>query len=146
LFCVGVPARPLPSTGRAVGVDLGVTVAVALSNGRLIPNPRHFARSAEALARAQRVLARKKRGSRRRVKAAAAVVAVSRRVANQRRDFLHKQSRALVNEHDVIAVEDLPITNMTRRPNPVAEDSGGFAPNGATAKAGLNKSILDVGR
>jgi putative transposase len=145
LFCVDVPAAPLAPTGASVGLDVGVTVAAALSNGRLIDNPRHLRRSEDAMKRAQRVLTARRRGSRRRAKAALAVATLGRRIANQRRDFLHKQSRALVNEFDLIAIEKLPIANMTRRPKPVAEPEGGFAPNGAAAKAGLNKSIIDAG-
>jgi putative transposase len=145
VFCVGVPAQPLPMTGKVIGVDVGVTVAAALSDGRVIANPRHLAASTDELARARKLVASRQPGSRRRAKAAAAVGVVHRRIANRRRDFLHKQSRALVNEHDLIVIEDLRITNMTRRPKPVADEFGGFAPNGAAAKAGLNRSILDVG-
>ena len=101
VFCTGVPAELLPATGKAVGVDVGVTVAAALSDGRIIDNPRHLRRSADALAAAQRVVSRRRRGSRRRAKAGEAVAARHRKIANQRRDFLHKQSRALVNDHDV---------------------------------------------
>lgn len=102
MFCTGVPAELLPGTGQAVGVDVGVTVAAALSDGRVIDNPRHLRRSADALAAGQRVVSRRRRGSRRRAKAGEGVAALHRRIANQRRDFLHKQSRALVNDHDVI--------------------------------------------
>ncbi len=145
VFCAGVPAQPLAPTGNAVGIDVGVTVAFALSDGRLIDNPRHLARSAESLAKAQRVVSGRRRSSRRRVKATEAVGVLHRKIANQRRDFLHKQSRALVNDHDLIVIEDLRVTNMTRRPKPVPDEDGGFDPNGAATKAGLNKSILDVG-
>ena len=50
-----------------------------------------------------------------------------------------------MNDHDLIVVEGLRIANLTRRPKPVSDDAGGFAPNGAGAKAGLNRSILDAG-
>jgi putative transposase len=145
VFCTDVPAKLLPATGKAIGIDVGVTVAAALSDGRIIDNPRHLRSSADALAGAQRVVAGRQRGSRRRARAGQAVAAVHRRIANQRRDFLHKQSRSLVNDHDVIVIEDLRVANMTRRPKPVPDREGGFAVNGAAAKAGLNKSILDAG-
>jgi putative transposase len=145
VFCTDVPAKLLPATGKAIGVDVGVTVAAGLSDGRTIDNPNHLRRSADALAAAQRVVAARQRGSGRRARAGEAVATLHRRIANQRRDFLHKQSRALVNDHDVIVIEDLRVTNMTKRPKPVPDGSGGFVANGAAAKAGLNKSILDAG-
>jgi putative transposase len=145
VFCTDVPARPLPTAGEEIGVDVGVTVALALSDGRVVDNPRHLRSRTEALARAQRVLSGGRPGSNRRRKAGEAVAVVHRRIANQRRDFLHKQSRALVNDYDLIVIEDLRINDMTRRPKPIPDAGGGFAANGAAAKAGLNKSILDVG-
>jgi putative transposase len=145
VFCADVPSAPLPDTGKSVGVDVGVTVAVALSDGRLIDNPRHIGAREDALTRAQRLVASRCQGSRRRSKASAAVTELHRRVRAQRRDFLHKQSRILVNEYDVIVMDELQIRNMTRRPKPIPDGSGGFAANKATAKAELNKSILDVG-
>jgi putative transposase len=54
-------------------------------------------------------------------------------------------SRRLVNDHDLIVYEDLKIKNMTRRPKPRPDQQGGYEPNGATAKAGLNRSIHDAG-
>jgi putative transposase len=64
-----------------------------------------------------------------------------------RRDFHHKTARALVNTSDAIALENLNIAGMTRRPAPKPDPGqpGGFLPNQSTAKAGLNKSILDAG-
>ena len=67
------------------------------------------------------------------------------KIAHQRYDFLHKESTKLVNKFDLIAYEDLNITNMTQRCKPVQTEEGGFAPNGQTAKSGLNKSIYDAG-
>jgi putative transposase len=58
---------------------------------------------------------------------------------------LHKLSRSLVDDHDLIVIEDLRISYLTRRPRPRADGAGGYAPNGSAAKAGLNKSILDAG-
>ena len=144
VFCANVPAQPLPPSGRQVGVDLGVTVLAALSDGRVIDNPRHLHKSEDRLARDQQVVAGRRRGSGRRHRAGEQVGRVHRKIRNQRRDFLHKLSRSLVDDHDLVAVEDLSIGNLTRRPKPVPE-GGGFARNGAAAKAGLNKSILDAG-
>ncbi|MGO9456583.1 MAG: hypothetical protein ACLP62_05985 [Acidimicrobiales bacterium] len=67
-------------------------------------------------------------------------------MANQRRDLAHKVSRQLVNDYDLIACENLRISSMVRRPKPRKDaDTDGYLPNGAGAKAGLNRSIHDAG-
>ena len=67
------------------------------------------------------------------------------KVRRQRLDHAHKTALALVRDHDVIVHEDLKVANMTRRPKPRPGDGGAFEPNGAGAKAGLNRSIYDAG-
>ena len=143
--CVDVPAEPRPATGKAVGIDLGVTNLVATSDGELVAGPRFAERSAARLARAQQELAHKVRGSKRWKKAKEKVAVIHRTIRNQRLDSCHQLSRDLVNRHDLIVHEDLKITNMTRRPKPPPDGEGGFEKNGATAKAGLNRSIHDAG-
>ena len=70
-----------------------------------------------------------------------------RKIRNRRRDFHHKTARALINSGDAIALEDLNTAGMTRKPAPRPDPvrPGGYLPNGATAKSGLNKSIRDAG-
>jgi len=143
--CVDVPAEPLPATGRQVGIDLGVTVLVATSDGTLITNDRHAQRAANRLARAQRELATKQRGSQHRRRAVERVAAAHRRVRNRRANTLHQLSRRLVNEHDLIVHEQLAVANLVRRPKPRPDGAGGYAPNGAAAKTGLNRCIHDAG-
>ena len=143
--CVVEAAEPLPSTGRAVGIDLGVEHLVATSEGSLVNNDRHYKRNLNRLASAQTLMAGRKRGSNRRRKAAGRVGELHRRVARKRRDGLHKLSRALVSDYDLIVHEDLKITNMTRRPRAKPTPEGDYAPNGARAKAGLNREILSAG-
>jgi putative transposase len=145
LRCVDIPAEPLPETGRQVGLDLGVNVLVAISDGHLITNHRHAHRGAQSLAQAQRDLATKRRGSAHRRRAVERVAAVHRRIRNQRADTLHQLSRQLVNDYDLIVHEDLHISNMTRRPRPRPDFRGAYQPNGAAAKTGLNRSIHDAG-
>jgi ABC-2 type transport system ATP-binding protein len=137
--------EPLPATGRATGVDLGVKDFAALSDGTKIANPRHLERKARNLARYQRRLARRQKGSSNRAEAKAKVARAYRKVADARRDFLHKASTRLVREHDLIAIEDLNVAGMTRRPKPEPDGNGGHQRNGAAAKAGLNKAVLDAG-
>jgi len=143
--CVDVPAEPLAPTGRDVGIDLGVTVLVATSDGNLITNDRHAQRAAYRLARAQQDLATKQRGSQHRRRAVERVAAAHRAVRNRRTDTLHHLSRRLVNDHDLIVHEQLAVSNLVRRPKPRPDGAGGYAPNGATAKTGLNRCIHDAG-
>ena len=104
----------LPPTGSQVGVDVGITSLVALSTGEKITNPKHEKRDRKVLARAQRVLARKKKGSANRAKAKHRVARIHGRIADRRRDHLHKLSTRLVREYDTIAIEDLAVRNMVR--------------------------------
>ena len=92
-------------------------------------------------------LARCQKGSANRVKATAKVARAHRKVRASRTDFLHRASTRLVRDHDVLVVEDLAVRNMTRRPAPRPDPDrpGAYLPNGAAAKAGLNKSIHDAG-
>jgi putative transposase len=143
--CVDVPAEPLPATGKSIGIDLGVDFLVATSDGELIQGPRFGKRGHAGLEKAQRDLATKVPGSKRRQRAKERVAAHHRKIANRRRDFAHRLSRRLVNDHDLIVYEDLKITNMTRRPKPRPDHQGGYEPNGAKAKTGLNRSIHDAG-
>ncbi len=136
----------LPVSYEDVGIDLGVTHFAALSNGEFIDNPRHYRKAEKHLKKVQEALSRKKRGSHRRNKAVQAVAKAHRRIRNQRQDFLHKQSRLLVNRYQIIAFEDLQVANLLKRPKPKQdEETGQYLPNGAAAKAGLNKSISDAG-
>jgi putative transposase len=108
------PSEPLPATGRAVGVDLGVKEFAVTSDGEKIANPRHQERKARNLARHQRRLARCRKGSANRTKAKAKVARAHRKVRNARRDFLHRTSTDLVRDNDMIVVEDLAVANMVR--------------------------------
>jgi putative transposase len=145
LSCDDVPAAPLEPTGTAAGIDMGVASFLTASDGTHVANPRHLAATAGRLAAAQRDLVRKKRGSSRRRKAAARVAGMHGKVRRQRLHHAHQTALALVRAHDLIVHEDLQITNMTKRPRPHPDGNGGHEPNGAAAKAGLNKSIHDAG-
>ncbi|GAB3804116.1 hypothetical protein GCM10027605_27470 [Micromonospora zhanjiangensis] len=141
LSCDEVPAEPLPETGAVVGVDMGVAAFLTTSDGVQVPNPRHLAASAVQLATAQRTLARCERGSRRRRKVRDRVAALHARVRRQRLDHAHKTALWLVRHHDLIAVEALRISNMTRSASGTLEQPG----TNVTQKSGLNRSILDAG-
>src|SRR5207244_186285 len=101
-FACEVQAVKLPVSYEDVGIDLGVTHLAALSDGTFIDNPKHYRKAEKKLAKLHQSLARKKRRSHRRRKALQQVGKAHRKIRNQRRDFLHKQSRKLVNRCQVI--------------------------------------------
>jgi putative transposase len=138
---------PLERTCCEIGIDLGVVNQIATSDGELKKGD-HFGSKAQSdLARAQRELATKQRGSNRRRRQVEEVARLHLKIKNQRRNAAHQLSRQLINDYDFIALEDLKITNMVRAPKgkPDPEQSGALLPNGASKKAGLNRSILDAG-
>jgi putative transposase len=96
------------------GIDLGLKEFAVLSDGEAIANPRHFKNGAESLARAQRVLARKQRGSNSRHRARQAVARAHSRIANQRLDFHRKTAKQLCTRFDLIAHEALNVRGLSR--------------------------------
>ncbi|WP_413774955.1 RNA-guided endonuclease InsQ/TnpB family protein [Actinocorallia sp. A-T 12471] len=95
-----------------VGVDAGITSLVTLSTGEKIANPRHERRDRHRLAKAQRELSRKARGSKNRQKARLKVARAHARVADRRRDFLHKLTTRLVRENQTVVIEDLAVGDL----------------------------------
>ncbi|MFF7886610.1 RNA-guided endonuclease InsQ/TnpB family protein [Streptomyces sp. NPDC020794] len=107
--------QPLPATGQAIGVDVGLDHLLALSSGEKIANPRHERRDRTRLAKAQRNLARKARGDgANRRKARIKVAKIHARIADRRRDGLHKLTTRLVRENQTIVIEDLTVRNMVK--------------------------------
>jgi len=151
LACDEVPAGPLAATGSIVGIDMGVTHFLTTSNGEHVENPRFLEASAVDLATAQQLLSTFPKRTKRRTKkhraAARKVAKLHAKIRRQRLDHHHKAANALVTEHDVIAHEKLNTAGMTKTPapKPDPDNDGAFLPNGAAAKAGLNRSILDAG-
>jgi putative transposase len=143
--CEVVQPELSPLVESEIGIDLGVTHFAALSDGTFIESPRYYRTSQKKLEKLQQALARKKRGSHRRKKAVKQVAKAHRKIANQRRDFHHKHSTQLVKEHQLIVFEQLEVKNLTKHAKPKQDDSGAYLPNGAAAKSGLTKSILDAG-
>ena len=141
LSCDDVPVVPLPSSGRAVGIDLGIASFLTTSDGEQVANPRYMRAAADGLAQAQRALARCKRGSRRRRKVRTRVAKVYAKVRRQRLDHAHKVANLLVARHDVICHEALQINNMSRSGRGTVAKPG----SQVAQKAGLNRSILDAG-
>ncbi|WTZ28219.1 transposase [Microbispora sp. NBC_01389] len=105
---------PLDPVGNTVGVDAGITALVTLSTGEKIPNPRHERADRRKLAKAQRALARKTAGSSNRARARVKVARLHARIADRRRDFLHKLSTRLVRENQTVVIEDLTVRAMVK--------------------------------
>jgi putative transposase len=147
LSCDDVPTNPLPAAGRQAGIDVGIASFATTSDGEHIDNPRWGRAAANKLAAAQQRLQRAKRQSKNRERKRETVAARHRKIANQRKDFHHKQARHLAERYDLLVVEDLEIANMLRRAKPVPDpdNPGQYLPNGAAAKRGLSRSISDVG-
>lgn len=112
--CDGVPARPLPKTGRNVGIDLGLNAFVATSDGELIANPRHLRAAQRDIVKAQRRVSRRKKDSKRRRKSVAILAKKHAHVANARKDFHHKVAVGFVRTYDAIAIEDLNVKGLAR--------------------------------
>jgi putative transposase len=122
-----VPDKPpLPKTGRAIGLDMGVSALITTCEGEKVDHPRFYREGQQRLRVLQRRLARAKPGSHNRKKVLRLVQRQHQHVQNQRRDFAHKLSYTLVQNYDLIAVENLRISNMVRNKH-------------------LSKSILDAG-
>jgi putative transposase len=113
-FCAEVEVEPLPSTGRAVGVDLGLIHLATLSTTEKVPAPKHYHARLRYLRYQQRVLARKQKGSKRYEKQKRRVAKAAAQVAAQRTYDLHTLTTRLVHEYDIIAIEDLDVSALGR--------------------------------
>jgi len=113
-FACAVAINPLPLTGQAIGVDLGIKDVAVSSDGWKSGNPRHLKSQLKHFKRQQRALARKQKGSHRRHRQRLKVARIHARIAAMRQDFLHKITTALVQRADVIAIEDLNVKGMLK--------------------------------
>ena len=127
--------------GDAVGIDLGVVRFATLSDGTVVPPFNIFKRYAADLRKAQQAMSRKKKYSNNWKKAKAKVQRIHVRIANARRDYLHKTSTTISQSHAMVVVEDLQVNNMSRSAAGSVEQPG----QKVKQKSGLNKAILDQG-
>lgn len=115
MLCEDHTVTPLPATNGAVGIDVGLNHLLTLSTGEKTANPRHERRDRTRLAKAQRKLSRKARGDgANRAKARRKVAKVHARIADRRRDMLHKLTTRLVRENQTLVIEDLTVRNMVK--------------------------------
>src|SRR5664280_2629042 len=140
-FAVIPDPIPAPGTGEVVGVDRGVTVAVALSTGEMTSPAGLSMREAERGLRLQRRLARARRGSNRRRKVKALIAGLKAKDGDRRKDWAQKTSTALARRFDVIRLENLNVKGMTRSARGSVQNPG----RNVAAKAGLNRGILKSG-
>jgi putative transposase len=106
--------NPIPSTGKVVGIDLGIKDLMVLSNGQAINNPKWFRKNQAKLKKAQKHLSRKTKGSNRYNSQRIKVAKVHEFITNSRTYFLHNMSTALVNTFDLIVLEDLNVSGMLK--------------------------------
>ena len=114
LCCTDVEMNPLLSTGAVVGIDMGLKSFAITSDGMEYPNHKFLTKNLRKLARLQRQLSRKSKGSHRREKARVKVARLQEHIASQRQDTLHKLSTQLVRDYDLISIEDLEPKNMVK--------------------------------
>jgi putative transposase len=132
---------PAPGNGQVVGIDRGVAVSAALSTGEMLHAPALTARERTRLRRLQRTLARARRGSNRRRRVKHAIAGLRARESDRRKDWAEKVSTDLARRFDLIRVEDLQISNMSRSAKGTRESPG----RNVRQKAGLNRGILGSG-
>jgi len=112
--CTDVDIEPLVKTGAVIGIDLGIKDFAIISDGQKFENHKYLAKSQKKIAKLQRELSRKPKGSANREKARIKVARANEKVSNQRLDALHKLSTKLIRENDVICIETLQVKNMVR--------------------------------
>lgn len=132
--------QPTPN-GGAVGIDMGVARFATLSDGAFYAPLNSFKRHETALRKAQQAMSRKTKFSSNWKKAKTKVQKIHSRIGHARRDYLHKASTAISQNHAMVCIEDLQVRNMSKSAAGTTEQPG----RNVRAKSGLNKSILDQG-
>ncbi|WP_240462146.1 RNA-guided endonuclease TnpB family protein, partial [Burkholderia sp. Nafp2/4-1b] len=133
--------RPVPQATSAVGIDVGIARFATMSDGTFLAPLNSLKRHEARLCRAQRAMSRKVKFSSNWKKAKARIQRIHSRIGNARRDYLHKATTTISNNHAMVCIEDLQVRNMSKSAAGNTEDPG----KNVRAKSGLNKSILDQG-
>lgn len=140
------PVKPAKTSNKACGLDVGLQFIYSDDIGKQVEPPKYYRKAEKRLRRHQRKIARQVDGSKNQRKIKKIVAKLHEKIANQRRNFNHKLSTYLVRTFGGIAVEDIQIANLVRRPKPKKRaDGNGYERNNAKAKSGLNKSFADAG-
>ena len=114
LCCTDVNIEPFEKTGSLIGLDLGIKEFCITSDGETVSNPKYLKKSLNKLAKLQKKLSRKSKGSSNRNKARIKVARLQEHIANQRKDFLHKLSTEIIKINDIVCIEDLQVKNMIK--------------------------------
>ncbi|MFT0546708.1 RNA-guided endonuclease InsQ/TnpB family protein [Allopusillimonas ginsengisoli] len=133
--------QPLPQSTTAVGIDMGIARFATLSDGSHLEPLNSFKRHETAVRKAQQAMSRKTKFSNNWKKAKARVQRIHSRIGNTRRDYLHKATSTISQNHAMVCIEDLQVRNMSRSAAGSTEKPG----TNVRAKSGLNKAILDQG-
>lgn len=146
-----LPIKPKLDRNDAIGIDMGLKDFVVTSDGDKIANPKYLRKSEERLARRQRKLSVKKKGSNNRNKQRKKVAKLHKKIANQRKDFLHKVSHKIVHKnHGTICVEDLCVKGMVKNrklAKSISDAGWGMFYNFLKYKSEWHgKNFLDIGR
>ena len=133
--------QPVPTATTAIGIDLGIARFATFSDGSYLAPLNSFKTQQAKLAKYQRRMAHKQKFSHNWKKAKAKVQKIHTQIANARRDFLHKASCQISQNHAMIVIEDLQVRNMSKSAKGNSEQHG----KQVKQKSGLNRSILDQG-
>ena len=133
--------QPLPQSTTAVGIDMGIVRFATLSDGSHLEPLNSFKRHESALRKAQQAMSRKTKFSNNWKKAKTRVQRIHSRIGNTRRDYLHKATTTISQNHAMVCIEDLQVRNMSKSAAGTTEVPG----RNVRAKSGLNKAILDQG-
>lgn len=134
-------ADPIPQSTSAVGIDMGIARFVTLSDGTYLAPLNSFRKHEQRLARYQRAMSRKVKFSNNWKKAKARITKLHQKIGNVRRDYLHKATTTISQNHAMACIEDLQIRNMSKSAAGTTDQPG----RNVRTKSGLNKSILDQG-
>ena len=138
-----VPKQSVPKSDL-VGIDLGIKDFIVASDGTRFSNLKVIRSNEKRLARLQRQLSRKQKGSANKNKARNRLAALHEKLNNQKEFYLHAVSNKLLDENQVVVMEGLNVKEMMARCKPQQDENGHFLPNGQAAKSGLNRAIQEL--
>lgn len=133
--------QPVHPSTSIIGIDVGIAKFATLSDGTVFEPVNSFKKHQQRLARYQRAMSRKQKFSSNWKKAKSKINKLHARIANVRKDYLHKTTTTISQNHAIVCIEDLKIKNMSKSANGTIEKPG----RNVRAKSGLNRSILDQG-
>ncbi|PPS41210.1 RNA-guided endonuclease TnpB family protein [Chroococcidiopsis sp. TS-821] len=135
----------IPTDDNSIALDLGLEKFAALDTGEFVDIPQHFRHSEEKLAKLQRKVTARKKGSRARKLLNRRVGRLHQRIARARKQFHFETAKQILQKAPVVFVEDLAVKNMSKRCKPKQDEQSNYVANGQSRKSGLNKSIADAG-